>query len=740
MVTRWRSSYYIRLVISYTVLALVLIGFTGGYLLNNANDMVMNEVAKDTNYSLQKVKSVVEENYLQSYEGVFNNQVFSLVSPRSEDVINYLIDATAQGNSSKIVSFIMNLSLIKEMTKGIEGITVYFKHGHYVVDDQRYYEGPANSSDFAFIQTLGSVPVQSWFIREKPGIDTSVLTYVYALPSRNNLTSIAGYLYLDIDIGYLTQTMELALNSPQTQLYVFDEHGTPIVGNEHYNEEMTIVKNAVNDMLSNEPAHGNITTRINDNVISVLSSNESAHTWTYAVVRPMESFLLSANKMKHQVWAACMAALLVGILIAFLLSRHFYMPLKKLLYSIRDLYNGPAQVTEGTEYNAIHHMLKFIDLNLLKMKDEVRIRQLAGLVTGQQTAASFDQMPAIPLECSYVAAYIVTEPEGGEALCYFIKERTSLASEVIKLSAAEWVLLGFIYEDINDTIASLKAELYALHAISDIPFAAGIGSIADSIDDIHRTYEDAKHAYRYTFLQGRTAIVLYEEVSVDKKPILSVELSYPILQNKMLAGNASEVEQWFNHSKAELSSQNISIDAIELACLRLGTIISQIANEQKLGGMFSALNIHDQMKHCTLDEMVLVLKEQAISIAEYMNESRNDNHAEKMNELKQFMKEHLAEDLSLESLAARVHLSSNYVSTLFGTITGESFSEYLNRVRLECAADMLVDQIKLTVAEVAVSVGYRNSQYFCTRFKAKYGITPLQYRNLERSKQVVLES
>jgi len=740
VVTRWRSSYYVRLVLSYTVLALVLIGLTGGYLLNNVNGMVINEVAKDTNYTLQKVKSVLEGNYLQSYEGAFNNQMFSIVSPRSEDDIKYLIDTTAQGNATRIVSFIMNLAYLKETTKGIEGITVFFNNGQYVVDDQRYYENPSNSTDFAFIQSLDTMPIQSWLIRDKPGTDHKVLTYVYTLPSRSKLTSTAGYLYVDIDTGYLTQTMELALNSPQTQLFIFDQHGTPIIGNENLDEEMTVVKNTMSDALTDEQSYGNTTTQVDDNVISVLSSNESAHAWTYAVVRPMESFLLSANKMKHQVWAACLTALLVGVLIAFLLSRHFYTPLKKLLYSIRGLYNGPVHVTEGTEYNAINHMLKFIDLNLLKMRDEVRIRQLASLVTGQQTSASFDKMPAVPLECSYVAVNIVAEPEEGEALSCLIKERISIASEVIKISAAEWVLLGFLYEDINDAIAAFKEELYALHAISDIPFAVGVGSVVDSIDDIHRSYQDAKHAYRYTFLYGRATIVLYEDVSVDKKPILSSELSYPLLQNKVMAGNVEEVEQWFKYSKAELSSEEISIDALELACLRVGTIISQIANEQKLNSMTSTLNLHDHMKQCTFDEILLVLKEEAISIAAYISESRNDNHAEKMNELKLYIKEHLSEDLSLEGLAARVHLSSNYVSTLFGTITGESFTEYLNRVRLECAAQMLVSQMELTVAEVAISVGYRNSQYFCTRFKIKYGITPLQYRNLERSKKMVLES
>ncbi len=741
MSTRWRSSYFIRLALSYTVLALILIGFTGGYLLNNANKMVINEIAKDSDYTLQKVKSAVEDNYLQAYESVFNNRIFSIVSPRSEDALKDLVDETAEGKSSKIVSFIVNLALIKEMTKGIDGITVYFKHGNYVVDDQRYYEMPTNSADIAFIERLDDIPVQSWLIRSKPETDSNVLTYIYTLPGRSKLTSVAGYLYLDIDLAYLNKTMELALNSPQTQLFVFDKNGDLIIHNDNFNEEsMALAKNAVHNLTSSKASSGSTTLESGDNVISVLSNEESANAWTYVVIRPMESFLLAANQMKHQVWAACLIALLAGVLIAFLLSRHFYTPLKKLLYSIRDLYNGPAQVTEGTEYTAIQHMLKCIDLNLLKMKDEVRLKQLSGLVTGQVTAAGFDQLPAIPLECHYVAAYIVTESKESESFGFVLKEHIGIASEAIQLSAVEWVLLGFFYESNSDSVESFKKNLYSLSTNSELPFTAGIGKVAESIDDIHRSYQEARHAYRYTFLDSLAFIVSYEEVSPDQRSILSVDLPYYLLQNKVLAGDGIEVEQWFERSIVEIEAENISIDAIELVCLHIGTIISQIANEQKLNHLFPTLNIHDQIKYSTLNHVLIALREQARSMAEYMKESRTDNHAEKMNELKLFIKDHLSDDLSLESLAARVQLSSNYVSTLFGTITGESFTEYLNRVRLESAALMLVDQRELTVGEVATSVGYRNAQYFCTRFKAKYGITPLQYRNLERQKKLVLES
>jgi AraC-like DNA-binding protein len=52
----------------------------------------------------------------------------------------------------------------------------------------------------------------------------------------------------------------------------------------------------------------------------------------------------------------------------------------------------------------------------------------------------------------------------------------------------------------------------------------------------------------------------------------------------------------------------------------------------------------------------------------------------------------------------------------------------VTRTRLDKAAALLREDEKLSVAEIAALVGYRNAQYFHVKFKARFGITPVQYR------------
>ena len=85
-------------------------------------------------------------------------------------------------------------------------------------------------------------------------------------------------------------------------------------------------------------------------------------------------------------------------------------------------------------------------------------------------------------------------------------------------------------------------------------------------------------------------------------------------------------------------------------------------------------------------------------------------------------------DLSLERIADQVHLSANYVSTLFKKHSGMNISDYIIKIRMEHAAGLL-SATNFKTYEIAERVGYTNSQYFSVLFKKFYGMTPKEYRN-----------
>ncbi|MFK7691869.1 response regulator [Paenibacillus sp. HJGM_3] len=87
----------------------------------------------------------------------------------------------------------------------------------------------------------------------------------------------------------------------------------------------------------------------------------------------------------------------------------------------------------------------------------------------------------------------------------------------------------------------------------------------------------------------------------------------------------------------------------------------------------------------------------------------------------------LNEPLTLTSVAEEVGLSSYYLSRLFREETGESFNEYVTRLRLEMAV-LLLQTTSLKVYEVAERVGIPNYRYFSQLFRNWTGVAPTDYK------------
>lgn len=83
---------------------------------------------------------------------------------------------------------------------------------------------------------------------------------------------------------------------------------------------------------------------------------------------------------------------------------------------------------------------------------------------------------------------------------------------------------------------------------------------------------------------------------------------------------------------------------------------------------------------------------------------------------------------TLEEAAVTVNLSPNYLSKIFKEKSGMGFSDYLNRIRMEKAAELLKD-ISYKHYEIADLIGYDNPKNFSRAFKQYYHVTPREFRD-----------
>jgi two-component system response regulator YesN len=109
-------------------------------------------------------------------------------------------------------------------------------------------------------------------------------------------------------------------------------------------------------------------------------------------------------------------------------------------------------------------------------------------------------------------------------------------------------------------------------------------------------------------------------------------------------------------------------------------------------------------------------------------DDRKDRTQKILTAVNQFIEQHLAEDLSLESLAVHLYLHPTYLSRLYKQIAGVRISDYIKDMRLTKAKDLLANP-RLKIHEVALNVGFESAHYFTKVFKKEMLITPQEYRD-----------
>ncbi len=99
-----------------------------------------------------------------------------------------------------------------------------------------------------------------------------------------------------------------------------------------------------------------------------------------------------------------------------------------------------------------------------------------------------------------------------------------------------------------------------------------------------------------------------------------------------------------------------------------------------------------------------------------------------------YIRAHFTEPLSLNEVANTLAVNPAYLSSIFKSERGESYSKFILRLRMERAALLLRTYSAGKVNDIALEVGCSSTKHFYTVFKDYFGVTPNEYRNQNKGK------
>jgi AraC-like DNA-binding protein/ligand-binding sensor protein len=153
----------------------------------------------------------------------------------------------------------------------------------------------------------------------------------------------------------------------------------------------------------------------------------------------------------------------------------------------------------------------------------------------------------------------------------------------------------------------------------------------------------------------------------------------------------------------------VDVERDELKKAYFGT---QVLSVKQFQAMLQLLNIFGQ--HLSM-------------VANGMMVQRDSAEPPVIRKAKEYMEQHHTEDLSLGQVAQAVHMSSFYFCKIFKKATGINFTDYLSRLRIEKAKNLLLNP-NVRISEIAYEVGFQSLTHFNRVFKRVVGQSPTAYR------------
>jgi two-component system response regulator YesN len=139
-------------------------------------------------------------------------------------------------------------------------------------------------------------------------------------------------------------------------------------------------------------------------------------------------------------------------------------------------------------------------------------------------------------------------------------------------------------------------------------------------------------------------------------------------------------------------------------------------------------DIFSKLSNCTNTKEVFILISNVFKLlAENVSNQKQSHRTKIVGEVIKYIEENFSNNISLKEASEKVYLNINYLSEIFKAEKGENFTEYLKKLRVRKAVDLL-SRLDLKIYQISEMVGYSDPKHFSQVFKEITGVSPKDYK------------
>lgn len=193
-------------------------------------------------------------------------------------------------------------------------------------------------------------------------------------------------------------------------------------------------------------------------------------------------------------------------------------------------------------------------------------------------------------------------------------------------------------------------------------------------------------------------------------------------QKEKISELALELHDYFSHLEQHLVRLGINYVLFGLLHMAVG-IDEDINQKEILTNIISSALDND----INSETDSLKISDVLFEFSDYLVQLRGNQSQSSLSLVEEDIRARYMENLTLKELGKKYYLNSAYLGQMFKKQYGESFKDYLNRVRMTKAEELLLNS-DLKVRDIAEQVGYSDVDYFINRFILFAGCTPAKFR------------
>ncbi|MEK3670907.1 response regulator [Paenibacillus sp. FSL R10-2771] len=294
------------------------------------------------------------------------------------------------------------------------------------------------------------------------------------------------------------------------------------------------------------------------------------------------------------------------------------------------------------------------------------------------------------------------------------------------------------HEHLNEPQQLMEDLHHKINSFLKLQVSIGIGRPASGIEEAADSYQSALKALRFRYFAGLNRVIPYPaepmETAIPVSTLAAIQSSLPealkSLDKERLTALTGELLETVRLLSGD--SRNQAVSYVYNAVIQL---------EQDMADFGADAGLLNQGEKPLLEKLADAptfgaLQQEFEAVLSKMSEQLSCRISGKempqLAQVKTYVEEHYAENITLESIAAMVYMNPYYFSSFFKKHTGQNFKNYVTEVRMGHAQRLLL-QSDLMVYEIADRVGYNNARHFSDMFKKQFGKLPQEYKQSVRN-------